>query len=660
MSYTTSQATTPAAGSAATTLSSVDADAASSDGGGPLTGNLYFLADVLLLGAAALFFLFVLPRAVTRLTRLSAWSEGLFLRSGSRRGYTQSVGSQSSKEGEVFDYSERSYAARRHTPQRRVNYANGHPARSLTTVTDDDDSYGGFVTDRVHRSPPAHMPAWSTIFPGVNARLGATLRPGHSIGRVLVLLGYAVLMFFVGLEGGNPFVDYVPAGWVGVSQLPVAFLLGTKNNLLGVLLGKGYEKLNFLHRFVGRFVFLAVNVHSLGYLYQWNIEGTLSRNLVPNIIWGFVALICADILFFFSLQTVREVLYPLFYFSHVLAAVIILPATALHESSTTPYVVASLALYLFDRLLRLAQTRFTHAHLRAIPTLGTVQLSIPTLNAGWRAGQHVRLKVLSTRMGWWGWAESHPFTIASCANGEGEGLVLLCKSTGRWGERLMELARRAEYCEAGGGMPRVRVLVDGPFGGPGHAVIASYSAALLVAGGSGISYPLAIVEELLRDASCGASRVRLIGLVWSVQDVSSLDPLLPHFTRLLRVARDTGTHLRISLFHTRATDSYNVKLSPAARFVREGLTVRAGRPPLASLLSSVVDRALEVHKASDAWTPRAGEARESSSPSGVFVGACGPRALGEDVEKVVRLFGAREEHTRSVGGVECQVEVFGW
>ena len=72
--------------------------------------------------------------------------------------------------------------------------------------------------------------------------LCATLRSGYSIGRALLLLGYSVLMLFVGLDGGNPFVQYIPAGWLGASQLPVVFLLGTKNNLLGVLLGKGYEK----------------------------------------------------------------------------------------------------------------------------------------------------------------------------------------------------------------------------------------------------------------------------------------------------------------------------------------------------------------------------------------------------------------------------------
>lgn len=246
MSYTASQTTTAAAGSAATSLSSVDASTASSDSADLLPDNLYFLADVLLLCVAALFFLLALPRAVTRLLRLSAWSEGLFLRSGSRKGRIQRTVSLSPKEGEVYDYSEQSYAARRFS-QRRVNFTRNQPTASPTTITNDRDSDGSRSTNRSRRRPPAHMPAWSSIFPGVSAWLGATLRPGYSVGKVLLLLGYSVLVLFIGLEGGSPFVQYLPAGWVGVCQLPVAFILGTKNNLLGAFLGKSYEKVRLRH-----------------------------------------------------------------------------------------------------------------------------------------------------------------------------------------------------------------------------------------------------------------------------------------------------------------------------------------------------------------------------------------------------------------------------
>lgn len=210
-----------------------------------LPDDLYLLADLILLGVAALFFLLALPRAVVRLLCLSAWSEGLFLRAGaSDHGtrHSRPPSSSSLQENDVTDLSERSFAARRYMSRqpRRVNFEKGRPAASPTTITDDGESYRGLV--RPQRRPPVHMSAWSSMFPRINAWLFATLRPGYSIGRALLLVGYTVLMLFVGFDGGNPFVQYIPAGWIGASQLPVAFLLGTKNNLLGVLLGRGYEK----------------------------------------------------------------------------------------------------------------------------------------------------------------------------------------------------------------------------------------------------------------------------------------------------------------------------------------------------------------------------------------------------------------------------------
>src|SRR5271170_1668181 len=107
-------------------------------------------------------------------------------------------------------------------------------------------------------------------------------------------------------------------------------------------------------------------------------------------------------------------------------------------------------------------------------------------------------------------------------------------------------------------------------GGPGHSVFASYSAAVFVVGGSGISFGLSTVQELVQRDLEGASRVKVIELIWCVQDhgksysqfmcrhlmnqkknVASLTPLLPLFTSLIQ--RSTFTPLRISVFYTRAT-----------------------------------------------------------------------------------------------------------
>lgn len=76
----------------------------------------------------------------------------------------------------------------------------------------------------------------------------------------------------------------------------------------------------------------------------------------------------------------------------------------------------------------------------------------------------MRLRVLSSRMGWWGWSEAHPFTIAS-ASGSQEGLVLMCKKAGGWTNKLYDMAKTGGYTEAGVGR-NISVVIEGPYGMP--------------------------------------------------------------------------------------------------------------------------------------------------------------------------------------------------
>ena len=135
-----------------------------------------------------------------------------------------------------------------------------------------------------------------------------------------------------------------------------------------------------------------------------------------------------------------------------------------HWAPAIPYVIVASVFYGFDHLARAIKTRITTATLRPIPELGLTRVEMPTINDGWRAGQHVRLRVLSTAMGLWGTTEVHPFTIASVSKTE-DGLVLLCKKTGRWTNKMYELASTPAYGEQGQEVDRsVKVMVEGPYG----------------------------------------------------------------------------------------------------------------------------------------------------------------------------------------------------
>ncbi|KZT58483.1 ferric reductase-like transmembrane component, partial [Calocera cornea HHB12733] len=51
------------------------------------------------------------------------------------------------------------------------------------------------------------------------------------------------------------------AGFMALALIPPVFLLAAKNSILTLLLSTGYEKLNFLHRWAGRMMFLCALVH---------------------------------------------------------------------------------------------------------------------------------------------------------------------------------------------------------------------------------------------------------------------------------------------------------------------------------------------------------------------------------------------------------------
>src|SRR6266576_2810366 len=152
-------------------------------------------------------------------------------------------------------------------------------------------------------------------------------------------------------------------------------------------------------------------------------------------------------------------------------------------------------------LNQLPQIPFHH---RPIPSLSATWIEIPSLDSRCqRAGQHIHVRIFSSGLGWLGWTESHPFTIASApvtSSKQGrtvgeEGLILVCKKAGGWTGKLYDMAKKSGYIEAGiaDGVDigkTVAMMIEGPYSGPGHAIYASYSAVVMMVGGSGITFAL--------------------------------------------------------------------------------------------------------------------------------------------------------------------------
>ncbi|KAG1740478.1 uncharacterized protein EDB91DRAFT_1248362 [Suillus paluster] len=562
---------------------------------------------------AGVFALFALPRAIARFSRAAEWRHGHILR--------------------AIPLERR---APRPVMRSVQTLAFGAPAPAPAAAADNltsEESHTLHSDAHLIRHPaakeegwslPPHVRAWSSRVPTFANILRYRLEEGFSLGQALILVIYTAVLVYAGFLKSNPFADPLRTGFVAMSQIPVVYLLATKNNLLGMFVGLGYEKLNYIHRYAGTLLVVASNVHSLGYIYQWTIDHTFSKYVrTPEIIWAFVALISLDLLFLFSLHSSDDGRTMYSTGSHIVFFILFLPAVHGHQPSVWPYVIAAGGAIGLDYLIRLMKTR------------------VPQLNAGWRAGQHVRIRILSSAMGWIGWAESHPFTIATAAKTP-EGMVLLCKKTGGWTGRLYEMAKVAGYGTDESTFGRmVQVMIEGPYGGPGHCVYASYSAAMFVVGGSGITFALSAVQDILQRDSEGASRVKIIEVIWSVQDSASLTPLVPQLVALIQ--QSVYAPLKISVYYTRACEK-----PPGKDFLPPGLTLTAGRPKVAKVLDAVMSRAVSYGSG----------VKASMDITGVIVGVCGPVGLSDEVAQVISQVDAGRRW--AVGGIEMHEEIFGW
>jgi ferric-chelate reductase len=319
----------------------------------------------------------------------------------------------------------------------------------------------------------------------------------------------------------------------------------------------------------------------------------------------------------------------------------------------------------------------------------------------------VRIRVLGG-MGRKGWSEVHPFTIASA--GGGEGIELYVKAAGDWTTKLASFARASSASQ---GLPVaakrrtmqliknlgsgrvVNVLVEGPYGGPGHTIISSYSAALVLCGGSGVSFGLGVVDEIVKDAEMGRARVRFAEMVWVTSDpgssvtlpfcnfyplfihydvLVSVVPLLPTFTALLsRASKLLGLSLQITVYYTKAQplDAFpSFALSPPPLFfAHEGdedekeaspePTVREKAPPKAFELPPRLSvhptrPSIEVHL--NALINLTKSLKHGAGTHGLLIATCGTDGLSEGARKAESSIEGWVR--KEIGGIEFFDEGF--
>ncbi|WVR03427.1 hypothetical protein IAU60_000418 [Kwoniella sp. DSM 27419] len=524
--------------------------------------------------------------------------------------------------------------------------------------------------------PPKHVPSLASIIP-FSGLLGVRL-PGtsYTFGQGVVCAIWAALMG-VGLFYDNSVVNQpVRAGFCAVNLLPIVFLLAEKVNWIGHLIGVGYEKLNFLHRFLGRLIFVASTFHGASYFVKWGKKGGMEyiaqASAKPFMTAGIVAWAAFAFIGITSIPVVRQRMYSFFWISHWIGIVTAFVALSFHKPYTGLFATIAMVIYAKDMILRwILKTRIVPATIIALPApasdpaSGSTQILLP-LRSGWRAGQHVFIRIPALKeVGGMTFMENHPFTIGSA---EGSELVLVAKKAGDWTRALYDYAavggvagapgKEVQGCDSVEDVDRYgekrdvqmveravevmgrkcKVMVEGPYGGPSSTVFASFAGIVLITGGSGITYGLSMLEDLIRKASEGHVRASSVHLVWVCKTYGDMAPFLAKMEDLCLRAEQTTLQPSITVYLSRST--------ARAKHMEGHIEIIGARPDIPTVVQSAL-RQLNREMLSGAVRG-----------SGLVVGVCGPERLIDGARKAVRCLSWKEK--RDIGGVDLHTESFGW
>ncbi|KAJ7069811.1 ferric reductase like transmembrane component-domain-containing protein [Mycena amicta] len=506
---------------------------------------------------------------------------------------------------------------------------------------------------------------------GMLVRIGRTVDsirlwspPGIALnaGQIFIIAGYAAfalvcIVVQVPLEE-NP----NRAGFIALAQLPPVFLFAAKNSpLTNLLLGPGvdYTKLNYVHRWAGRFLFLGALVHGTIWINNHITYGLpiLTQQKEGS---GVAALAVLCVIMIASIAPLRRYSYSAFLIIHYLTFPAFFIVICYHTLYAVPWIFPPLAFYGADLLIRFLRWRVVVGRIEA-KGQGSAALSlihVPLAARGWQAGQHVQVRAVFGGRAW----EAHPLSICCAPPGEScltgpdgapLGMLLAARACGDWSRSLHSWAQQPDYfvfdnekdIEAqtdateskdgehhqkteGGGTITVaakasdissddsligrdaHLILEGPYGGP-TLNPDDFESVLMFAGGSGATFTLGVLDALvgrsvpLGNISAQPKTTRVVWC-WCVRSFGAINWFAPHLLQIATRAAHPSSplDLRIRIFVTCLCDPDAVPRIP-------GCTVTEVRPSVKDVLSTLLD--VEVVDEFDCCSPVPGKGGSETS-----------------------------------------------
>jgi predicted ferric reductase len=328
------------------------------------------------------------------------------------------------------------------------------------------------------------------------------------------------------------------SGIMAFTQLPLIFLFAGRNNIMMWITGWSFDTFNVYHRWVSRMMTIHAIIHSVGYTVIGARRGALkiyySRTYWR---WGVVATILCSFICIQSIYFLRHRWYDAFLFIHIVFAVMFVVGCWWHceDLGWMQWVYASIALWCFDRLMRLVRMAWSGKSSGVAQIVGReariVRIEVD-YSQRWKffPGAHVYLHCLKgTRKPW----ESHPFTIYQSPEAvAGNKITFLIKCYDGMTNSLFNYLDKNGKCT-------LPVLMDGPYGSQ-HPVH-KYDTSILVAGGIGITATYAYAMDSIQ-----RGLKQHIVFIWVVSD----DEYLKWFSQELAYLQ-TAENIEVRLYLTR-------------------------------------------------------------------------------------------------------------
>jgi predicted ferric reductase len=405
-------------------------------------------------------------------------------------------------------------------------------------------------------------------------------------------------------------------GQLAVVLLSLLFFPASRHSVLHAILGSSWEASLWAHRVLGYGVLAATFAHMVCWYRFYDINGTFPQDvfhlpmttpidsdnftIALSTLAAWTLFLCMGV---FALAPIRRKFFELFYYLHLFAAYLTIPAVLWHATSGWEYLIPGLTVWFMDRMLRLSRSG-RPVELIDAATHADCVTELRFRCAGMKAspGQYVFLNIPELSLFEW-----HPFTLSTGNNtGDIFSVHIRDMGTGTWTGRLLQLVKA-------GGSHSLTLSVDGPCGQPLRAE--EFKKIVLVAGGIGITPCASIYSHLKTRDDISAS------LIWALRESDVAQAFVHHFAR--NSVKGVGAS-NVKIFLTSGGGGMSAHAASA----------------LTTVDGPVLSEEVQSFRARPSIAKEIDIAAGAICPDHILVFACGPESLMKEAANAARQLGA--------------------